>query len=231
MRFALIISFVLLTGLALAQTREWGLTFSPAYSKGKLPNGYGVSYAGAPFFTGDLVLREETVPGFSAEFFREKSTKWKRVSVKTGFGYLTCGAYQHFDYDYANSINNIISIENRFGYITGNVLAKYSLPVKNVAMFASLGPHFGYLIYSKETSINYVANGEVAEGSFNFLSHEERFNYGPQYSIGGRFKKISVETFYRSYYKPQYHTAGRRIVNFGFALSYYFNGKNSKLKK
>ncbi len=231
MRFALIILIILLTRPTLSQPREWGLTISPAYSRGKLPNGHGVGYIGAPFWSGDLVVKERNVPGFSAEVFKERSTKWKRISVKTGVGYLSCGAYQHFDYDYANSINNIISIENRFRYITLNALVKYSLPINKATVFASLGPHFGHMIYSKETSINYVANGGVTEGSFNFLSFERRFNYGPQYTIGGRFKKISIETFYRSYYRVPYHTAARRIINFGVALSYYFKGKNDKLKK
>lgn len=232
MQYALIIFIVFLTGTTLAQTREWGLVVSPAYSRGRLPSGHGVGYQGAPFWAGNIVVEERNVTGFSAEVFREQSTRWNRISVKTGVGYLSCGAYKHFDYDFANSINNIVSIENRFRYITFNALAKYSLPVKKATVFASLGPHFGYMIHSKETSINLV-NGEFTQGSFNFLSYERRFNYGPQYALGGRYKRISVEAFYRSYYRVPYHTAARRIINFGFAVSFYFqqNKKESKEKE
>lgn len=221
MRFALVVSIIFSAGSAFAQTHEWGLTASVGFSRGRLPNGVGVGYAGPPFWAGNLVVEEQNVPGYSIEIFREQFTRWNRVSVKTGFGFLSCGAKQHFDYDYANSINNVVSVENRFHYITFNALAKYTLPVKKAAVFASIGPHFGYMIYSMETSTNYLPNGELTEGSFNFLSSEERFNYGPQYSIGARYKGMSIETFYRSYYKVPYHTHERRIISFGLAVSWY----------
>lgn len=162
------VTIVLLTRSTLAQSHEWGLVVSAAISKGRLPSGVGVSYAGPPFWSGNLVVEERNVPGFAIEIFREQLTRWNRVSAKTGFGFLTCGAYQHFDYDYANSFNNIISIENRFRYITLNALVKYSLPINKATVFASLGPHFGHMIYSKETSINYVANGGVRRGVLIF---------------------------------------------------------------
>ena len=230
MRPALIIAIIFLAGSALAQTPEWGLVVSPAYSQGRLPNGVVVIYPGAPLWAGNLKVEERNVQGFAIEIFREQSTKWNRITVKTGLGYLSCGAYKHFDYDYANSFNNIISVENRFRYITFNALAKYSISVKKASVFASLGPHFVYMIYSRETSINYVSDTEVSQGSFNFLSYEKRFNYGPQYTLGGRYQRISVEAFYRSYYRVPYHTAARRIINFGLSLSYYLKGKKTEGK-
>ena len=175
------------------------------------------------------MVEEWNEPAFSAEIFREKATKWRNVSSKISLGYLSCGDYQHFDYDFANSFNNIVSIENRFRYLTFNVMAKYSLPVGKGTAFASLGPHFGYLIYSTETSINFV-NNEYTQGSYSFLPNEKRFNYGPQYSLGGRYKRISAEAFYKSYYRVPYHNRARRVIMFGVALSFYFQ-KNKTASK
>ena len=224
MRFALITTFLFsIASTASSQTPQWGISISPVISNGRLPNGVGVGYAGAPFFTGNLVVDEQKEPGFSTEIFREHLIRVMRVSLKTSVGYLACGMYQHFDYDYANSINNIVSIENRFRFITFNALVKYSLPVNGSTVYVSIGPHIGYMIYSLETSTNMV-NGELTTGSFNFLSNEKRINYGGQYTIGGRYKRISAEAFYRPYYKIPDHTAGRRIINFGVIVSVYVSG-------
>lgn len=229
MRNALILIILLIPCLLIAQKKEWGLVISPAFSKARKAYGYAVVYPGAPLWAGNLKVEEQTVLGFSAEIFREKVSRIRRVSVQSGLGFLTCGSYQHFDYDYANSVNNIVSIESRFHYITFNWLAKYKIPIKNMTAYASLGPHLGYIIYSMETSRNLV-NGENTQKSYSFLPNEKKINYGSQFAVGGRYKKISVEAFYRSYYKIHYHHFGKRVFNYGLALSVYFQKNKTESK-
>ena len=231
MRHALIPAILLVAGSALAQPPEWGLVISPAFSKARLARGFIVGYAGPPLWSGNLIVEERTVPGFSLEIFREKPiTRIKHVSVKTALGFLTGGSYQHFDYDYANSINNIVSIENRYGYLTFDCLAKYNILIKNMTAFAGMGPHLGYLIYSQETSKNLV-NGENTQRSFNFLSYEKRINYGSHFATGIRFKRISAEVFYRSYYRLHYNLKdGRRVFNYGLAVAFYFQKNKTESK-
>ncbi len=225
-RYPLILALCLSTWPSLGQTPEWGVVISPAYSQARMARGFGVAYPGPPFFEGDLIVEERTVPGFSAEIFREKPIRIKRVSVKSAIGFLMCGALQHFEYDYANSIGNIVSIENKFRYITFNGLAKYSIPIiKRVNVIVSLGPHLGYLTYSSETSTSYL-NGKYVQRNVSLLPYEKKFNYGSQLTVGARYKRISAELFYRSYYRFHYNLKeGRRVFNYGLALSYYFQKK------
>ncbi len=230
MRQALTILFVLIAWSIFAQRTEWGVVISVAHSQAHMARGFGVSYPSTPFFAGELVVEERTVPGFSTEIFREKQTRLKHVSVKTAIGFLSCGALLNYDYDYANSIGSIVSIENRYGYVTINGLARYSIPISTSATItASLGPHLGYLVYSNQTS-TYFRNGEFVQGNFNALSRETPLNYGSQFAFGGKYKRISIETFYRSYYKFHYgHSDGRRVFNYGLALSFYLQRNKHKV--
>lgn len=224
MHHALIIILIFSFGTLNAQQQaEIGATVSALASRGKLLGGVGRGYAGPPFFSGNLVVKERVEPGFAFEIFREKGMKARNISLKTAVGYLTCGNFLHFDYDYENSVNNIVSIENRFRFITLNSTVKYTIKSKQVRVFAGLGPHLGYLIYATETSRNLVS-GSFTESSFNFLSKEKRFNFGPQYILGARYQSFSLEAFYRSFYRAPEHDNTRRVVNFGLGLSYIIKG-------
>jgi hypothetical protein len=214
-----IIVFLLCSTLAHAQ--EWGLVISPAISKGKLPRGVAVGHAGAPFFAGNLIVEEKDQPGFAFEVFRETGTKFKYISYKAAVGYLTCGAFQHYDYDYENSIGNIVSTENRFRYITASALVKYNVSIKKITAFASIGPHVGYMIYATYNSKRFVNGDIVQSGDISTLPRENRVNYGTQLTMGARYKSFSIEPFYRSFYKATSYSDQRRVVNYGVALSFY----------
>lgn len=221
MHNALIVILLFITFLSPAQQTEWGITISPIASKGKLPSGVGVAFAGPPFWVGDVVVETPYQNGMAIEVFREKSTRIKKIpfTLKSSLGYLSCGTYQHYDYDYANSINNIVNIENRFRYITFNTLIKYNINIKKVKIFASIGPHIGYLIYLLETSENYMPNGPYSTASYNFVSSGGRYNYGLQYAIGGSYKGVSMEVYYRPYANAPGHDT-MRPINYGLAVSY-----------
>jgi len=140
MRFTLTVGFIFLAATLLAQP-EWGVRLSPMISKGRLPAGVGVGYAGPPFFSGDLTVTEGNETGFSLEVYRAHKTRFKNVSIRNAVGFTTCKTYQHFDYDYANSINNIVSIENRFHFLTFTILPHYNFKLGNVIFYGGMGPH------------------------------------------------------------------------------------------
>jgi len=224
-RFALILNIVFLSGITFAQTSEWGLSLLPSFSKGHLRSGVGEAYPGAPFWSGNLVIEERFVPAFSAEVFKEKISRFKNVSGRAAFGFSSCGSFRHYDYDYANSINNIVSIESRFHFLSISYTIKYNIPLKRMNLFAGLGPHLDYMIRYIETSENFV-NGEFTQASFNFLSKEDSFNYGGYLALGLRHNRFAVECFYKLYFKPPVHHMERRIINYGLSISVYLNKKN-----
>lgn len=203
-----------------AQNSEWGIRVAPAFSKARNASGYGMVYPGPPFWSGSLRVEEKQVGAFAIEAFREAPTRYNKIAFNTSIGFLTCGAFQHFSYDYANSVNNIISIEKRYHYISLGTLAKRNFGSGKWNPFVGLGPHFGMIIRSLETSINWVNEQERSKATYNFLAKERKTNLGAQYYIGVASKRIKLDLFYRSYYRIHHHHFGKRVFACGLGVSY-----------
>jgi len=166
------------------------------------------------------MVAEKNVPGFAGDLFTERHTRWSRLIYQASIGYTSLGALQTFDYDYAASVNNVVSIEKRYQYLGTGLHGHLTWPVRTKAqILIGAGLHIDYLIGSEETSRNYVG-GSISETKLNRISEENRFNYGPRASAGVRWKGWGVSFFYKSYIKAHVDHENKRVLMYGLDVSY-----------
>lgn len=206
------------------RNKQWVLTVAFGKSSARLPNGYGEVYVGPPFWVGDLKVKEFYQNSLSFDISRERALKGTNILIETSAGFASLGFTVKYDYDYENSINNIVQTTRRFHYISIAKKAKYEFSLtENFSILPYAGMFLGYLIHSAEENTNYVQGGGYRTGQSNYLNNEKRWNFGYETGLSGRFKMFKqvfeIKPFFRDYFKSHHRDGHRRIFMFGIGAS------------
>jgi len=200
--------------------KSFGLIIESGYSGSVDAAGVSVVYAGAPFFT-DLELVKQKVPNYSVDLFKNYNLT-KILFVEQSIGYSSYGHITKYNYDLANSINNIVEDKRKYRFLdlTHRIKAETSISRK-ISLLGFVGVSFNYLTKISAEYTNYV-NGSFNKGIQNRIDMEPRFSFG--YEVGGgvglKMSNNVALQIRTSYVKllSTYNTNQRRLYSYGLGI-------------
>lgn len=199
------------------KSSKWNIGFfvEAGVSKWRNQSGYVFVYPGAPLWAGDLKVESKIVPAYSFGINQEKSFGTRGFTAERSVSFSSLGYLTTYDYDYANSINNIVQSERNLNYLAVSQRVKFNIKLAdNFSLAPSVSVFLSYLVKSKETNTNYFG-GDFISWELNYLPYEKRFNYGYEGGLSARFKatKFDYELrgLYRSYYREHYNDKGKKV--------------------
>jgi hypothetical protein len=224
-RFLVIACLFISTQLTAQSRQKKMLGFSGYYlnANSRLPDGTATLYAGPPFWAGNLTISENSKIGFAVEAWREVQFRIKNLSWNQALSFSQLGFSIHWDYDYVNSINNIVEYERQFQYAEYSMGIRYALSLTSKLTIKPDVNFFGaYLIKANSSTTNYVS-GDLVTYEYNTVSKENRFNAGVEGGLALVFESkqnlhMGIRTFYRSYFHSHYQDFDRKLYAFGFGL-------------
>jgi hypothetical protein len=200
--------------------KTFGLVISYGYTGSVSAAGVGVVYAGSPFFT-DLEIVNSDQKNYSVDLFKDYSLK-KHLILEQSIGYTPYGHSTYYNYDLANSINNIVSDRRKYAFLDLTHKIKKDVVLgKSVGVFGLVGFSFNYLTKATAEYVNFVG-GSYSKSFQDRKDIEHRFSLGYEVGVGFDFKVVDgISLQCRSSYNKllnKYNMDQRRLYALQFGL-------------
>jgi hypothetical protein len=201
--------------------RKIGFNTSFGVSNARLKNGTAIAYPGPPFWSGNLKVRESAHDSFGIEVWQERVLK-RNFTTQVTLGYTFRKFGVNYDYDYANSINNIVRQQRTFHYGQLSKRLAYQLQLgKCFSVSPTIGLFVGYLLKSQSVSSNYLS-GVVVTTQTETTSKENRVNYGYEMALSFRWQgqnyAYELRPFFIDYRKSMYGDMNRIVYAWGLGV-------------